>query len=175
MDKFPKRKPIRLKEYGYSTAGYYYATICAYNQKELFGHIENNRMILNKIGKIIKTTWMEIPNHFPNIELDEFIIMPNHIHGILVIDNNKREGRRPSPTYSYLLSDIIRGFKTFSANSINKTILLSNKFKWQRFFHDHIIRTDESLNNTREYIINNPTKWNDDENNIKNYKLTGQA
>ena len=99
--------------------------------------------------------------------------MPNHIHGILIIDNlNKREGYKTSSTdKSYSLSEIIRGFKTFSSKQINqlkndKPTLQQNKFKWQRSFHDHIIRNDKSLHKIREYIINNPTTWEKDENNI---------
>ena len=87
MDKFPTRKPNRLKAYDYSTAGYYYVTICTYNRKESFGYIENNRIVLNEYGKITEKTWKEIPNHYPNVELDEFIVMPNHIHGIIIIKN----------------------------------------------------------------------------------------
>ena len=166
MNKYPKRKPTRLKRYDYSKAGYYFVTICTYGRIEWFGKIIDNAMVLNDNGYFCKRYWGDLSNHYDNVICDEYVIMPNHIHGILIIDNNKREGRRPSPTYSYLLSDIIRGFKTFSANSINKTILASNKFKWQRSFHDHIIRNDKSLNNIREYIINNPATWEKDENNI---------
>ena len=101
--------------------------------------------------------------------------MPNHIYGIIIIDNlNKRKGYKPSPIdKSYSLSEIIRGFKTFSSKQINRIIKTDNKFKWQRSFHDHIIRNDKSLYNIREYIINNPTTWEKDENNINIFVGTG--
>ena len=86
---------------------------------------------------------------------------------------NKREGYKPSPTDKlYSLSEIIRGFKTFSSKQINKLIKTKNQFKWQRSFHDHIIRNDKSLNNIREYIINNPAIWEKDENNIRRDRFT---
>ena len=85
MAKFPKRKPIRLKGYDYSKPGYYHVTICTYNRKELFGYIEDNRMFLNKYGRIAEKTWKEIPDHHPDVESDEFIVMPNHVHGIIIM------------------------------------------------------------------------------------------
>ncbi|PKL72573.1 hypothetical protein CVV26_00995 [Candidatus Kuenenbacteria bacterium HGW-Kuenenbacteria-1] len=80
------RRSIRLKEYDYSQNGVYFITICTQNHECLFGKIENEKMILNEYGKIVKKDWLEIPNHFPNIILDKFIVMPNHIHGIIIID-----------------------------------------------------------------------------------------
>ena len=174
MDKFPTRKPIRLKKYDYSTAGYYYVTICTYNRKELFGYIKDNRMVLNEYGKITEKTWKEIPNHYPNVELDEYIIMPNHIHGVIIINNPVGDGHaRPVNRNNNNLSIIIGSYKSTVTKRINQ--LNNNSFKWQRFFYDHIIRNDKSLDKIREYISNNPLKWDDDENNTKSNKLTGQA
>lgn len=111
MDKFPKRKSIRLKEYDYSAIGYYYVTICTRTREELFGHIENNCMILNGIGKIVKNTWLEIPNHFSNVKLDEYIVMPNHIHGIIIIDSPVGDGHARPVDKNKSLSVIIGSFK----------------------------------------------------------------
>ena len=80
---FKPRKTIRLKEHDYSKQGYYHVTICTYNHLEKFGEIENNKMILSQFGEIAKNAWLDLPNHHKNIKLDEFIIMPNHIHGII--------------------------------------------------------------------------------------------
>ncbi|RKY36154.1 MAG: transposase, partial [Candidatus Omnitrophota bacterium] len=157
MDKYPKRKQNRSTNYDYSNNGYYYVTICTDNRVEWLGNIANGQMAINPYGIICQQCWLDLPNYY-NIFLDSYIIMPNHFHGVLIIDNsNKREGYKPSPTDKlYSLSEIICGFKTFSSKQINKTIKINNKFKWQRSFHDHIIRNDKSLNNIREYIINNP-------------------
>ncbi len=173
MDKYPKRKPIRLEEYDYSTGGHYYVTICTYNRGELFGHIEDNHMILNEIGTIAKNTWIEIPKHFPDIELDEHVVMPNHIHGIIITNNPVGDGHARPVNRINNLSVVIGSYKSAVSKQINQLNKVS--FKWQRYFYDHIIRTEKSLNKIREYIVNNPAKWADDENNIKNYKLTGQA
>jgi REP element-mobilizing transposase RayT len=174
MDKFLTRKPIRLKKHDYSTAGYYYVTICTYNRKELFGYIEDNRMVLNEYGKTTEKTWKEIPNHYPDVELDEFIVMPSHIHGVIIINNPVGDGHaRPVNKDKNNLSVIIGSYKSAVTKRINR--LNNNSMQWQRFFYDHIIRNDKSLDEIREYISNNPLKWDDDENNIKNNKLMGQA
>lgn len=168
INKFYTRRNNRLKEYDYTSNGYYYVTICTDGRREWLGNIMNGGMIINSYGTICQQCWMDLPNHYNNILLDAYIIMPNHIHGIIIIDNsNKREGCKPSPTdKSYSLSEIIRGFKTFSSKQINQIIKTHDKFKWQRSFHDHIVRNDKSLDNIREYIINNPATWEKDKNNI---------
>jgi len=134
---------------------------------------DDNEMILNSYGEICLACLQNLPRHYNNLAIDTFIIMPNHIHGIFIIndsirDNDKlREGYKPSPTYfNYPLTEIVRGFKTFSSKQINKTISSGSKFKWQRSFHDHIIRNERSLQEIREYIINNPANWANDEENI---------
>jgi len=169
MNNFPKRKPIRLKNYDYSKAGCYFVTICTNDRKYIFGNIENDEMILNQCGKIVKNIWLEIPKHFQNIELDTYIVMPNHIHGVIIIKNPVGDGpARPvnkSKTTNNL-SNIIGSFKSAVTKQINQ--LNDIPFKWQRFFYDHIIRTEESLNSIREYVVNNPATWDNDENNVNN-------
>lgn len=166
--KFYTRRNNRLKGYSYTLNGYYYVTICTDRRIEWLGNIINYEMIINLYGTICQKCWVDLPNHYNNLDIDTFIIMPNHIHGILIIDNvYKREGYKPSPTDKlYSLSEIIRGFKTFSSKEINKIIKIKNKFKWQRSFYEHIIRNDKSMNNIREYIINNPSTWEKEKNNI---------
>ncbi len=83
MDKFPARKPIRLKKYDYSTVGYYYVTICAENRQQLFGTIENNQMILNDVGNMVNLWWKKIFEKYDQTLIDKYIIMPSHIHGII--------------------------------------------------------------------------------------------
>lgn len=162
------RRSIRLKDYDYSSDGYYFITICTYNKEQLFGHIENNEMILNAYGEITLQTWDDLPEHYPNATLDEFIIMPNHIHCILVlIDDGVGAGLKPAPTEKrYGLSEIIRGLKTFSARKINEIRDTTGIPVWQRNYYEHIVRDEKELENIRNYIISNPTNWKDDENFI---------
>ena len=165
--------------------GFYFVTICIKNRDDFFCKIENGKMFLNEFGEITKKCWLDLSNHYKNCLLDEFIIMPNHVHGIVTIENANvlmenglvgnglvgnglvvGNGLKPFPTVTKIhgLSEIIRGFKTFSAKNIN--LLLGEKiFQWQKSFYDHIIRDEKSLNNIRQYIINNPANWYLDENN----------
>jgi REP element-mobilizing transposase RayT len=173
------RKPNRLKNFDYSTSGYYYVTICTKNRECWFGEIINKKMILNKIGNIVNKCWREIPQHYRNVSLDEFIIMPNHIHGIVVIkrlNNNQSTvgtGHCPVPTINKqnnhygLLSKIINGFKNMSTKTIRKQMC---SFQYQRSFYDNIIRNEQSLNEIRKYIQENPINWDNDRNNLNKMK-----
>jgi putative transposase len=168
MKQFKPRKQNRLKDYDYSRNGCYFVTICTDNRKEIFGNIANSKIILNKYDRIARNSWLDIPNHHKNVKLDVFVVMPNHIHGILIIDNPVGNG----PACSSIkypktdnLSTVIGSYKSAVSKQINQ--LKNIKFKWQKSFHDHITRTDKSLDNIRKYIINNPAKWDRDENNIK--------
>ncbi len=176
MDK--KRKPNRLKDYDYNHHGYYYLTICTKNRSEIFGEISNNIMHLSQIGKITNKFWVEIPEHFKYIELDEFIIMPNHIHGVIIINNDVGNADlRFSKWHSskkyfnqkilnsdrskMIVSKIIHGFKSSVTREIRRQINNSN-FEWQKSYYDHIIRNEKDLNRIRGYIINNPCNWETD-------------
>ena len=178
MQKLKTRKNTnRIPQHDYSASGQYFITILTCNRRNIFGVIRNNIMHLNKYGHIVDTLWREIPLHFPKAELDEHIIMPNHIHGIINIEraadlpplqnNNHNRSKMTLPK-------IIHGYKSTVTRQINKTSGLSQSF-WQRNYHDHIIRNNKSLQNIREYIINNPATWDNDKNNPVNYKVTVQA
>ena len=173
MQELLTRKQIRLKDYDYSQSGYYYVTICTQNREYIFGDISNVAMILNQYGDVAKNSWLDLPNHHKNTQLDAFVIMPNHIHGIII--KNKPVGNRPacSVNKNNNLSVIIGSYKSTVTKQINR--IDKPAFQWQKSFHDHIIRTTNSLNNIREYIVNNPLTWNNDENNPINYKVTVQA
>ncbi len=159
MNKFPIRKQMRLNEFDYRQSRYYFITICTYNRKEIFGAITENQMILNKYGKIAECAWKEIPEHYPEIKLDAFIIMPNHVHGIIIVGAGHAR-----PVRTNHLSSIIGSYKSAVTNRINRSH--NNLFRWQRSYYDHIVRTEESLNKIREYIINNPCTWADDLDNM---------
>jgi REP element-mobilizing transposase RayT len=131
-----KRKPNRLRDYDYSQDGYYFITICTRGRKEFFGNIREGKLDLNRYGETVNQSWYDLPRHYPNGSLDSFVIMPNHVHGIIVIDNENvvGNGLKPFPTHG--LSEIIRGFKTFSSRKINEEIEIDNKFQWQKSFYD---------------------------------------
>jgi len=169
------RKRNRLHNYDYSTPGYYFVTICTKGMLEYFGRVQNNEMELNNKGCIVQKCWLDLPNHYKNCKLHAFVIMPNHIHGIIEIvgngfkpfqnesTTNKRNGLKPFPTYG--LSEIMRGFKTFSSKNINQKS--KHKFTWQKSFYDHIIRNDGELIRISDYIGKNPLLWKQDEYFIK--------
>ena len=151
MKQFKPRKQNRLNDYDYSNNGYYYVTICTYNREYIFGNVTNDEMILNRYGDIAKNSWLDLPNHHNGTELDQFII----------IINNPAVGNGPArSSIKYQkrnnLSVIIGSYKSTIPKQINR-INRNRTFKRQKSFHDHIIRIDESLNNIRNYIINNPT------------------
>jgi len=157
-NQYPKRKIIRLKLYDYSSAGYYFVTICTRHKESFFGEIINEAMSLNDAGKMIASVWEESPKRFDGVSLDLFVVMPNHIHGIIVLKNGVD------------LSRVIQAFKSVSTNEyINGVHKLGwNKFDhtlWQMSFYDHVIRNEMDLLRIREYILNNPLKWAMDEEN----------
>lgn len=165
------RKLNRLKGYDYSMNGYYYITVCAYNRQEVFGEIRNKNMQINQYGQIVEEVWFQIPKHFTNIELDKFIIMPNHVHGIIIIKNPVGTGHALSSIKNKKidnLSVVVGAFKSAVCKQINE--LNDKSFKWQRSFYDHIIRTTHSLKCIREYIVNNPQTWDCDEHNVNSIK-----
>lgn len=170
----------RLQGYDYSQNGMYFITICAKDREEFLGSIIGEKMALSDIGKIANEYWQEIPNHFPFVNLDEYIVMPNHIHMILeIIKNantrNRRDEAMPRlytgkyPQMSKIspksgsLSVIIGSFKSIVAKTANKQFPRIG-FAWQSRFYDHIIRNDESLQKIREYIQTNPQMWERDRN-----------
>jgi REP element-mobilizing transposase RayT len=155
------RKPNRLTKYDYTKAGYYFVTVCALNRTEYFGAVENSVMILNNLGKIAEDVWRRAGLIYPNVTLDEFVVMPNHMHGIIVIEDvGQARGLQPS------LSQIIGSYKNVVSKNIRNK--LDKQFAWQPSFYDHVIRKDGSLDKIREYIKNNPLKWELDRNNPEN-------
>jgi REP-associated tyrosine transposase len=153
-----KRKANRYKGYDYSENGNYFVTICTKARLDYFGEICAGKMILNEYGNIVQQRWLWLPDHFGYVRCDEYVVMPNHFHGILIIDN---AGSGRDLTLQNL--PIRRKIKSLS-ELIHQSGL--KEFSWKRSFHDHIIRNEKSLNNIVQYIINNPSNWENDENNL---------
>lgn len=175
------RKSIRLKEYDYSQNGGYFVTICVQNRKNLFGEIKNQSMFLNDVGTMIEMWWKKLPIKYSQISLDAYVIMPNHFHGIIiintvgashvgahdkVIDDSRmqRAGTRPAPT----IGDIVGGFKSITTHAYILGVKEKHwepfeKRLWQRNYYEHVIRDEQDANRVREYIQNNPLNWEKDE------------
>jgi REP element-mobilizing transposase RayT len=174
-EKFQDRyrvKSARLSEYDYSQPGAYFVTICTEDHRPWFGDIVEGRMALSEIGKIVRECWESIPEHFSNIRPDEFVVMPNHLHGIVeilpcrdgacTVSTESEDAKKP-PT----LSTIVGSFKSACARRIHGAYPDSG-FAWQPRFYDHVIRNEESLRSIREYVRKNPTQWQFDEENPEN-------
>ena len=163
------RRSIRLQGYDYSRAGLYFITICSQARKCLFGVIKDGKMILNEGGKIANDCWLKIPEHFPNAVLHEYIVMPNHIHGIIELTEtdltNEPQYNEFQKIIPRSIGSIIRGYKIgvtkwFRNNA--KPVGVQN-FEplqvWQRNYYEHIIRNEQSYQNICNYIIDNPSNW----------------
>ena len=179
---YPNRQSTRLPAYDYSEPGYYFVTICTQGRKYLFGNIIDDQMFLNDYGLIVENCWLDIPIHFKNVALDQFIIMPNHFHGIIeILDvgvglrptrqdeqaghrpvRTNRAGHRPAPTRPGL-PNFICAFKSYSSQRINIMRDTSGQSVWQRNYYEHVIRDEDDLNRIRQYIIDNPINWEKDE------------
>jgi REP element-mobilizing transposase RayT len=172
------RRSIRLKGYDYAQPGAYFVTICAHQRAEMFGEVVESEMRLNEYGQIAAARWRWLADQYPYVRLDAWIIMPNHIHGILIMvddDTVGRGGSRPAPTRPDMpkrkpLDQLIGAFKTVSAKYINQLRQTPGAPVWQRNYYEHIIRNDRALQAIRHYIQNNPLKWQQDGDNLNNQR-----
>lgn len=158
------RKLQRLKDYDYGQNGAYFITICTQDRLSLFASIENGKLELNHAGKMVFDKFIEIPKYYPTIDIDNFVVMPNHLHGIVMIQNERTtQGSFPTIT----LSDCIQRFKTLTTKLYIDEVKKGNyprfdKKIWQKSFHDHIIRNEHEYQEINEYIETNPLKWKED-------------
>ena len=174
----------RLKNWDYGSNGAYFITICTQNREHFFGEIVETQFIASEIGTLAEQFWMEIPQHFPYIELGNFVVMPNHVHGILIIDKNVKtlqcnvsENESPVETLhcnvstnkneqmanispkSGTISTILRSYKSVVTKNAR---FIHAEFGWQPRFHDHIIRNAPEWERIQTYIENNPMNWKED-------------
>lgn len=173
------RRSIRLPGYDYSQCGYYFITICTQNRRCLFGEIKNGRMILNDAGKMISHWWNELKNKYANVRIDEYVVMPNHCHGIINIVNSpvgadlrvcpeiELGEHTGSPLQHWPVSKMVQWFKTMTTNEYIRNVK-QNHWQpfdgklWQRNYYEQIVRDDKSLPRIREYVVNNPSQWQND-------------
>jgi REP element-mobilizing transposase RayT len=184
------RRSIRLRDYDYSQVGAYFVTVCTHNRTCLFGDVVDGEMVTNDAGRIVQAIWKALPLHYPGVALDEFVIMPKHVHGIIVLDSGVgaqfiaplgsggainralttdalSASDRP-PT----LGDIVRGFKARSTRLLRRD--RGYQRVWQRNYYEHVLRDKGSLSRVREYISNNPLHWAFDRENPVHHAATDQ-
>lgn len=192
------RRAIRLKHHDYASEGAYYVTIVTHGRHCLFGEIIDGKIHLNEYGRIVQKWWEEISVHFPNVNTGAFVIMPNHVHGIIFITIERRgevvsphnrtdqnnsfineaknniHDPETSPLRQSTLGQIIAYFKYQSTKEMNgiETRNAITKF-WQRNYYEHIIRNEMELEQKTNYILNNPTRWKEDQENPEHEKAPG--
>ena len=190
MDKFRNKYRItstRLQSWNYGWNAAYFVTICTDNRKYFFGDISNGRMKLSEIGKLADQYWLEIPNHFGFVKLDAHVVMPDHIHGMIIIDKQDDDHSADTPNLGVSTdqgnpdtqqpqktknqSQTAAASKKWKPGTLGSIInqykrictinsrKINADFAWQSRFHDHIIRDDKSYQRIRNYIINNPKNW----------------
>ncbi|HUU28197.1 MAG TPA: transposase [archaeon] len=175
-----RRRSIRLPDYDYTTTGAYFVTICAHEHRCLFGDVMDGRVRLNEAGMVVQAVWDELPVHYPHVEIDTFVVMPNHVHGIIILTdspvgaaprgrpNNCGQARGPAPTMS--LPDVVHRFKTMTTKRYTDGVKQSkwppfDKHLWQRGYYEHVVRRTDKMNCIREYILQNPLCWEFDREN----------
>ncbi len=174
-----RRSPLRLRGFDYSQPGAYFVTVCTQSRETRFGVVVDGVMRLSTEGKIVGGTWLCLPDHYPDVQMDVFVVMPNHVHGIVILGGHVGAGLKPAPTSCgggltvepvgrhHSLSEIVRGSKTFSARGVNNLRGTPGAPVWQRGFYEHVLRDDADLDRVRRYIEAIPIRWAADEENPK--------
>jgi len=164
----PRRKQLRLRGYDYAFPSVYFVTICSAGKRPVFGSISGESIVLSPAGEIVRSEWIALPERFARLVLDEFVIMPNHLHGVLAFVGHaggaspgSMGGASPSPT----LFDVIGAFKSISTIKVNRLLRRSGVALWQRSYYEHIVRTGEDLRKVQRYILENPLMWSLDPEN----------
>lgn len=173
-----RRRTIRLRGYDYSQPGAYFVTVCTAGRQSILGRIIEGRRALSAVGEIVQAGWDSLPRHFADVTVDAFVIMPNHFHGILMILSQDEVGakhperRNASPlqlsgkargTAAGSLAAIVQNLKSVTTRRINAVRRTPRAIVWQRGYYEHVIRNDDELAQTREYIVDNPLRWEEDE------------
>jgi REP element-mobilizing transposase RayT len=158
------RRSIRLKGFDYATPGAYFVTICTHERVCILGHTESDVMVLSEYGQLVERCWHLLPHHFLNVQLDVFVVMPNHMHGVIVAIECRYDRIKPAcvgagsprpyvsnPTKP-TLGQMVAYFKYQSTKAINRMRATPGVPVWQRNYYEHIIRNEDELNHIRDYI-----------------------
>ncbi len=169
-----QRRSIRLPSYDYGHPGSYFVTLCTNQRLCLFGEVVGGDVSLSPYVGIVMSCWHDLVNHYAHLELDTFVVMPNHVHGIIVLTDVDRRtdvgaGFKPAPltarSRSRGLPEIVRAFKTFSSRHINEARATPGESVWQRNYFERVIRDEAELDRVRQYIVGNPANWSRDAEN----------
>ncbi len=180
------RRSIRLKGYDYAQAGAYFITMCTQDRACLFGDVVDGNMRLNDAGRMVVAEWAMLPERFPNVVLDAFVVMPNHVHGIIITTTSVGAGLVPAldagtaatgatttgatTRVAPTVGDVVGAFKSRVTVEYVRGVNASGwpPFRgrlWQRNYYEHVIRDEVSLNRIRKYIRDNPAHWDLDREN----------
>ncbi len=169
----PQRRSIRLPNYDYAHPGAYFVTVVAHRYLCIFGKVTDGCVELSDIGKIVYETWREIPDHFPNVANESLVVMPNHVHGVIVIQTSSVRARRASPLRDeskdyphgvkpHSLGAIVGSFKSAVTRKIHNIRGYENRIIWQRNYYEHVIRDETDFERILKYIDTNPQNWKSD-------------
>ena len=178
------RRSIRLKDYDYSQAGAYFVTVCTRDRQCLLATMTGDTAVPTEIGCLVQSAWHELRQHYAHVELDKFVVMPNHLHGIIVLTDDGRRGgvgvrvgaagagfklpeshRENERPIRHGLPEIVRALKTFSARRINSLLGTPSVPFWQRNYYEHVIRNEKEWDEIAAYTADNPLNWATDPDN----------
>ena len=172
------RRSLKLRKYNYSQGSMHFITICTHNRECLLGEVTDGEMQLNEHGKIVRAEWLHTEVARPNVLVDEFVIMPNHLHGILALTGGLKGEKRRGSTTRYdstigpppaavpdSIAAIMAHFISNVTRRINAMRGTPGAPVWQPDYYEHVIRNEHTLERLREHIAGNPTTWDKDENN----------
>jgi REP-associated tyrosine transposase len=165
-----QRRPLRLHGFDYAQPGLYFVPVCTHNRECLLGEVEGGQMRLSEVGRIVERIWQELPGRFPSVSTDAFVVMPNHVHGVIALGASRAglpEGAASSaPTNDPpALGKVMRAFKSLSAIEVNRRLKRHRLPLWQRNYYEHVIRDGEDLDKICAYITENPLRWDQDPEN----------
>lgn len=162
------RRTLRLRNTTYAARGSYYVTICTQHRRQIFGNVRRRAIVLNDIGRIVSRCWFSLPEHYAHVRLDAFVVMPDHVHGILTFDGTHVEPNQGVDDVSEgvaprlrpgSLPVVIRAFKSAATREVNLMRNTPGASLWQHRYYEHIVRDDADMERIRRYIANNPARW----------------
>ncbi len=168
-----------MRQFDYAQAGAYFVTLCTRDRRCMFGKVVNGRMELSDFGSVADATWADIPRHFPHVQVPIWVVMPNHVHGILVITqappgvtDDPFANQRPTGPTRGSIGAIVGAYKSAVSKQINRLTHSTGTPVWQRNYFEHVIRNDSSFAKIWQYIADNPARWRDDPENPDNARAT---